>query len=77
MERSPSWGCFVSINKIKLNKTRSPKIKPLGLFLFCARLTQLGECNPYKVDVVGSIPTSCTIVVDSSMISEDTSLSRM
>ena len=29
--------------------------------LFFGRLTQLGECNPYKVEVAGSSPASPTI----------------
>ena len=29
-----------------------------------AELTQLGECYPYKLEVVGSSPIFCTIATD-------------
>ena len=31
---------------------------------FFGRLTQLGECNPYKVEVAGSSPASPTIMLN-------------
>ena len=35
--------------------------KLLQMFIsYFARLTQLGECFPYKKEVIGSNPISCT-----------------